>query len=379
MLEGSVRKAGNRLRMTAQLVNVADGYQLWSERYDRELEDVFAVQDEIAGSVVERVVDRHRRRARGGEPRGRLPGTYRRMSTTLRGRQLFHQFRKKQIQLARRMFERAIELDSSFTLAYAGAADCSSILYMYFEATEANLRQADAWSRSALELGPDLAEAHAARGLALTLRGSFETARREFESAIALDPRLYETWYFYARVCFQKGQLAEAARMFEQAATAQTRRLSGGRLSRHDVRGDGAGDESKATGPARARDPGAASRAVSRRCPCLVQRGHRPRPTGRAGEGLAVGRPCASALDPEDGAVLYGIACVYALLGEQERALDALERGIQAGFGRREWAERDPELASLHESPRFWKLLDRCHATSAAPGRPSEHLNATAP
>ena len=66
----------------------------------------------------------------------------------------------------------------------------------------------------------------------------------------------------------------------------------------------------------------------------------------------------ALSLDPEDGAVLYGIACVYALLGEDERALDALERGIRAGFGRREWAEKDPDFASLRESPRFRKLLE---------------------
>ena len=75
----------------------------------------------------------------------------------LRGRQFFHQFRKKRFQYARRMFERAIEIDPGFALAYAGIADCSSILYMYFDASDANLEQADATSRKALELGPDLA------------------------------------------------------------------------------------------------------------------------------------------------------------------------------------------------------------------------------
>jgi adenylate cyclase len=76
----------------------------------------------------------------------------------------------------------------------------------------------------------------------------------------------------------------------------------------------------------------------------------------------------ALSLDPDDGGVLYGIACVYALLGEHERALDALERGIQAGFGRREWAEKDPDLASLHDSPRFWKLLDSLPSHVGAAG-----------
>ena len=202
-----------------------------------------------------------------------------------------------------------------------------------------------------------MAEAHAARGLALTLRGSFESARREFESAIALDPRLYETWYFYARVCFQKGQLAEAARMFEQAATLRPDDYQALDYLSMVYEAMGLEDESKAT---------------SRRALTIVERHLELYPDdarawysgatdlARLGDRekalLWVDRTLS--LDPEDGAVLYGIACVYALLGEQERALDALETGIQAGFGRREWAERDPDLASLHDSPRFRRLLD---------------------
>jgi TolB-like protein/Tfp pilus assembly protein PilF len=368
ILEGSVRKAGNRLRVTAQLVNVADGYQLWSEHYDRELADVFAVEDEIAGSVVSALS------AVMGEPGGRGRAFERPRTQNvqayeyyLRGRQLFHQFRKKQIQQARRMFERAIELDPRFALAYAGAADCSSILYTYFEATEANLRQADATSRRALELGPDMAEAHAARGLALTLWGDFEAAQREFESAIALDPRLYETWYFYGRVCFQKGQLAEAARMFEQAAILRPDDYQAVAYLSMMYGAMGLEDEEKAT---------------SRRSLTILEQHLELYPddarawyTGATDFSRLGDREKALewvdralSLDPDDGGVLYGIACVSALLGEHERALDALERGIRAGFGRREWAERDPDLASLHDSPRFWRLLDSLPSHLGSPG-----------
>jgi tetratricopeptide (TPR) repeat protein len=316
------------------------------------------VQDEIAGSVVSALSTVI------GEPAGRgralerpRTGNVQAYEYYLRGRQLLHQFRKKQIQQARRMFERAIELDPRFALAYAGAADCSSLLYMYFEAIEPNVEQADATSRRALELGPDLAEAHAARGLALTLRGSIEPAQREFESAIALDPRLYETWYFYGRVCFQKGQLAEAARMFEQAATLRPDDYQAVAYLSRMYAGMGLDDEMK--------EASRRSLAILRQHLELYPDDARAWYTG--GDDFArlgdrdqalqwIDR--ALSLDPDDGAVLYGIACVYGVLGEQERALDALERGIRAGFGRREWAERDPDLASLHDSPRFWQLLD---------------------
>jgi len=123
VLEGSVRKAGDRLRVTAQLVNVANGYQLWTERYDRQLEDVFAIQDEIADAIVKAlrvVLSPEEKRAIERAPTENV----RAYEYYLRGRQYFHQFRRSGLQSARRMFERAIETDPKFALAHAGLADC---------------------------------------------------------------------------------------------------------------------------------------------------------------------------------------------------------------------------------------------------------------
>ena len=229
VLEGSVRKAGNRLRVTAQLVDVAGGYHIWSERYDRDLEDVFAVQDEIAENIVRalRVVlsEDERRAIETARPDNVQAYDY-----YLRGRQFFHQFREKGLQFARRMFTRAIEVDPEYARAFAGVADCSSMLYHYWDASEANLEQADSASRNALKLDPELAEAHASRGLALTLSRRYDEARQEFETAIRLDPKLYEGYYYFALGRFQQGNLAEAAELFAQAAAVRPEDYQAARL-----------------------------------------------------------------------------------------------------------------------------------------------------
>src|SRR5207302_8363066 len=118
---------------------------------------------------------------------------------------------------AQQMFARAIALDPGYALAYAGMADCHSLLYTYWDTSAANLRQADLASRKALELDPDLPEAHVARGLAVSLDKNYAEAEQEFKSALRLDPRLFAAHYFYGRACLAQGKLLEAARLFEKA------------------------------------------------------------------------------------------------------------------------------------------------------------------
>ncbi|MGB9106832.1 MAG: protein kinase, partial [Terriglobales bacterium] len=165
VLEGSLRRERARLRITAKLVDTRTGHAVWAERYDRQLEDVFAIQDEIAHSIARELrlaLSEHEQRAIRKIPTADLQA----YDFYLRGRQFFHQFRRKGFDFAREMFARAIELDPSFARAYAGIADCSAFLYFYWDSSETNIQQADEASRKALELDPELAEAHASRGLA---------------------------------------------------------------------------------------------------------------------------------------------------------------------------------------------------------------------
>jgi serine/threonine protein kinase/Flp pilus assembly protein TadD len=357
VLEGSVRKAGNRLRVTAQLVSVADGNNLWSERYDRQLEDVFAIQDEIAGSIVKAlrvVLTEGEKRAIEKAPTENVEA----YDYYLRGRQFFHQFRRTGMQFARRMYERAIEIDSGFALAYAGFADACSFLYMYWDGSKANLEAADSASRKALELDPDLAEAHAARGFAYSLRREYGPARDHFERAIRLNPKLYEAHYFYARSCFQEGKFAEAVEHYEAAARVRPEDYQALLLMQSPLNSLGRIEE--AAGALRRGlqvaekhlelNPDDA-RALYLGAGALVQIGEKTRALEWARR--------AHAIDPEDSGVLYNVACNYSLLGMKDEALACLEKAVQNGFGHREWIENDSDLELLRDDPRFEALKKR--------------------
>jgi TolB-like protein/Flp pilus assembly protein TadD/tRNA A-37 threonylcarbamoyl transferase component Bud32 len=357
VLEGSVRKAGNRLRVTAQLVNVADGYHLWSERYDRELEDVFAIQDEIAGNIVRAlrvVLSEEEKRAIEKAPTANVEA----YDYYLRGRQFFHQFRRTGIQFARRMFERAIEVDPKYALAYAGVADCCSFLYMYWDGSRANLESAESASGKALELDPELAEAHASRGFAVSLSRRHAEARTEFETALRLNPKLYEAHYLYARACFQEGKLEEAVQHYKDAARVRPEDYQALLLTQGPLTRLGRGAEAEAILRQGLRvaekhlelNPDDA-RALYLGAGALVRLGERDR-------GLEwTKRACA--IDPEDPGVLYNVACSYAQLGQANEAISCLEKAVQNGFGHREWLENDSDLDSLRSDPRFQTVLKK--------------------
>jgi adenylate cyclase len=355
VLEGSVRKAGNRLRVTAQLINVADGYHVWSERYDRQLEDVFAIQDEIADNIVRAlrvVLGEDEKRALEKAPTDNVQA----YEYYLRGRQVVTQLRRSPLQYARRMFDRAIELDPNFARAYAGIADCCSFLYMYWDSSKANLEAADTSSQRALELDPGSAEAHTSRGVALNLRQNYAAARREFETALKLDPKLFEAHYFYARACLTEGKFEEAIVHYRNAWQArpedyQAILLSSdalAKLRRNDEVLEAArlgiklADAHLELNPDDARAWYLSGAALMR--------------LGKVDEALERTRR-AYAIDPEDAGVLYNVACHYALAGKPDEAIDYLEKAIRNGFGQRSWVENDSALDSLRDDPRFQDLL----------------------
>jgi TolB-like protein/Tfp pilus assembly protein PilF len=363
VLEGSVRKAGRQLRITAQLIDAAEGYHLWSDRYDRELSDVFAIQEEIAQRIVQalRVELTERERKALVRPPPRDVETY---EIYLRGRQFLYRTRRQDLEYAIELFERAIQRDPEFARAQAGIADCHSYLFSYFGGREEDLERCRAASARALELAPDLAEAHAARGLALGLSEEYEAAEREFESALLLDPQLYEAHYFYARTCLMWGKWERAARLFEEASRVKPEDVQSLVLLGLAYRKLGQAERS-ATAYRAGLEKGRRHLELNpddARVLYLVAQCHAD--LGNRESCLEWGRK-ARTLGPDDPYVLYGIACLFTRLGEVDEAADHFERAVRAGFRNRRWIESDPDLDPIREHPRYRAAV----ATLGDPGK----------
>jgi TolB-like protein/Flp pilus assembly protein TadD len=219
VLEGSVRRAGDRLRVTAQLVSAEDGYHLWSETYERQLEDVFAIQDEISRSIVDTL-----RLTLLGEEGPRLVRASTRSPEAydwyLRGRYYWDQRYEVGLETALKYFQQAVEIDPEYALAYRGIADCYTILgiFGYLPPNEAMPKAMGAALR-ALELDDGLSEAHASLGFVHFWNGwDWEIAEKEYARAIELNPNNAEVRAWYAVLCDAQGRFEEA---LEHAVTAR--------------------------------------------------------------------------------------------------------------------------------------------------------------
>jgi adenylate cyclase len=356
VLEGSVRRAGKRVRITAQLIDAASGFHMWSETFDRELEDIFAVQDEIARSIVDALeitLSPKQERVIEQVPTADIKA----YDCYLRGRIFVHDQRGG-VKPAVEMFLKAIEIDPAYALAHAGLADASALLYTWYEKSEAHLERADAASRRALELDPELAEGHAARAHVLALTDRYDEAKEEFETAIRLDPMLYDAYYHYGRAALMHGSFERSAQMFEKAFA---------------VRPDDYQAPLLVTQVYRSLGREAEVREAYERGVRLVEKYLKLNPDDQRALVLGanalwlVGQPeralewgnRALALDPENPSVLYNLGCFYSVAGMVDQSLDCLEKSAKVGTISKEWVEHDSDLDPLRGEPRFQALLEK--------------------
>jgi len=210
VLEGSVRKAGNRIRITGQLIKISDGYHLWSDKFDRDLEDVFEIQDEISLAIVRELKvkllgDSH------GQLVKRPTDNLEAYNLYLRGRFFWNKRREKEIIKAIECFEQAIQCDPEFALGYSGIAD-AYVMHSDNDASmrEEHLKQARKYAFRALELDDTLAEAHASLGLTEFNQWEWSDAETQFIRAIKLNPRYASAHQWYGLLLTGKGQLEQS-------------------------------------------------------------------------------------------------------------------------------------------------------------------------
>jgi adenylate cyclase len=360
VLEGSVRKAGNRVRVTGQLIDGRTGGHLWADRFDRDLTDIFAIQDEITHAIVEQLKVKllpEERAAVAKTPTSNIDAyTY-----YLKGRQFSQNWSKSYLELARRMFARAAELDPGYARAFAGIADCDSALHAWHRvavAPEALLAVAE----QALALDPDLPEAHASRGFALHVGGRHVEAAAEFERALGLDPNLYEAAFYYGRLCFTQGDFARAAGLFERAAELRVDDYRTPVLLTAAYRSLGRdADRIRAAQAAVERAEQALELHPENAAPAhlgavaLAHLGDRERARKWAARALAV--------DPDDSGAQYNLACAYCLIGDLDEAIELLEKSVAASTSERAlWFQQDSDLEALRGHPRYLALLESVRA-----------------
>jgi tetratricopeptide (TPR) repeat protein len=279
----------------------------------------------------------------------------------LRGRQFFYRNKRKHMQYAIELFSRAIAQDPAFARAYAGKADCHSYLYWYFGGSPSDLEQAAKDSETALTLDPGLAEAHAARGLAISLSQRYEAAEKEFETALELNPNLFEAYYFFAQNSFLQGNHKKAIDLFETAGQVNPADYQSPCYLAFIYQTIGELDKmTPVLHEALARverqlalNPDD-SRAIYLGAGALVRLGERQKAMERVKQLAATER--------DEPYLLYGIACLYALTDKVEESIYYLKKAVEAGYAHRQYLEKDSDFDSIREHPGYKALIKHLKA-----------------
>ena len=355
VLAGSIRRGGNRLRITAQLVDPQTDSLVWSERYDREMADVFSVQDEIARNIAEALritLSPQEQEALATRPTESTEA----YDLYLRGRTYARRFTRLDFEFAYQMFENAVRLDPQFALAYAAMANLCSSFHINFERESSWLARARTAAEKAIALLPELPEAKVAQAWVLYASGDYDKALAIARPLVALKRDTESAYYLLLRALFASGQYQEIVDIAEAAIEA-----SGTDYNVYVPIGNALG----ALGKDEAR-----KNLSQRRMHALETHLRQVPEDARAhmllsGDYGYMGRveeamkeaDLAMMLRPNDANVAYNAACVYCSLGKKPEAMAALRKAKGVGWKDTVWTRRDPDLSTLHGDPEFDKLF----------------------
>ena len=354
VLGGSLRRAGSRLRINAQLMDARTDFPLWSERYDRELKDVFEVQDEIARKIAEALritLTPQEQEALAAKPTENLQA----YDLYLRGKSYARRLTRQDLEFALQMFENAVAQDPSFALAYAAIANVCAQHHYNYGRDAVWMERAMTASLKAVELRPELPEVLVARAWILYAGGQHDDAARCVRQAIERKRDCEGAYYILGRALFASGKYQELATIADAALD-----VSGEDYNNYVpiMNALGALGKEETLRNVRLRRIGALEAHLKQvpedaRARVLLAGDY-------ANMGLAEDAVreanLAVVLRPNEATVLYNAACVFSTLEKRSEALDSLRKAWAAGFKDASWARRDPELVSLHGEPEFERL-----------------------
>jgi serine/threonine protein kinase/Flp pilus assembly protein TadD len=354
VLGGSLRRAGSRVRINAQLMDARTDFPVWSERYDREMQDIFEVQDEIARKITEALrvtLSPQEQAALAAKPTDNLQA----YDLFLRGKSYARRLTRQDLEFALQMFESAVAMDPRFALAHAAIAKVCAEYHFNFQRDATWIGKAMAASQRAVALMPDLPEVQIANAWVLYAGNQYEDAIRTAYQAIGRKRDCEGAYYLLGRAMFAAGRFLEATNMAEEAIAASGEDYnvyvpimnSLSALGKVEVR-----------------------RNLMLRYSQALEKHLKPVPEDArarvllAGTYAELGRPddamreanLALALRPNEATVLYNLACVFCLMQRKAEGLETIRKAWQAGFRESDWARRDADLSLLHGDPEFDKL-----------------------
>jgi len=355
LMEGSVRKFQDNLRITAQFIDVEDGTQLWAETYKGKLADVFDFQEHVSKQIVDALMVKL-------TPTEQVVLTKRStlnpeaFDCNLRGRNFLYRRTKNSLQFAIQLFQRAIELDPRYAGAYAGLGEAYASLYQDFERKEFWLTKGIESSLKALMYDATLSEAYASLGLAYFNSKSLNDALEAGRKAIELDPNNSTGYWILGRIYHTTDRDQEAVEMFKKALEHNPEFYAAGsdlfiaysRLGEKDKADDQLKSNVQIYPRHLSQHPDDA-RGHMFYAIDLVQLGRKDEGKIEAAKALE--------LNPNDPLMLYNAACFYAQMEEKELALESLRSAIIAGYENFEWAKRDTDIDGLRNEPEYIELM----------------------
>ena len=364
VLTGTLRRAGARLRINAQLVDTRTDFPLWSERFDREMKDVFEVQDEMARKIAEALrvtLSTEEIEALAIKPTESLQA----YDLYLRGKRYARRQTRQDLEFALQMFENAVAIDPSFALAYAACANACAMFFCNFSRDQVWVERAREASGRAVALRWDLPEVQVSQAWVLYAAELHDEAVRMVKKAIERKRDCEGAYYLLCRALFSAGRYQEIVDVAEAAIEA-----SGEDYNVYVPIVNALGAMGKEE----------AKRNMTQRRMAAFENHLKQVPEdARArillgGDYADLGRPddalrelnLAVTLRANEASILYNAACLYCGLKKKPEALETLRKAWEAGFKDAVWARRDPDLNILHDEPEFDRLYPEKPASPPA-------------